>query len=55
MEASNYDHTYQEYMTLREALRVSRNVPTVNIYQQLQRSLDDPAFFATFGKKDWFI
>ena len=47
----NYDHQYREQMTLREALRVSRNVPTVNIYQQLQNSLDNPAFFADFGKK----
>lgn len=47
----NYDHQYQEYMTLREALRVSRNVPTVNIYQSLKEELEDPAFFSNFGKK----
>ena len=47
----NYDHKYREYLTLREALRVSRNVPTVNIYQLLQEEKNNPGFFADFGKK----
>ena len=47
----NYDHGYRGEMTLREALRVSRNVPTVNIYQKLRTEQDNPEFFSEFGKK----
>ena len=48
---TNYDHQYMGYMTLRKSLALSRNTPSVQIYQRLQEYNQNSEFFVEFGKK----
>lgn len=48
---TNYDHQYMGYMTLRNSLALSRNTPSVQIYQRLQEYNQNPEFFVEFGTK----
>jgi penicillin-binding protein 1B len=48
---ANYDKRYNDFMTLRDALRTSRNIPTVEIYQYLKKQTNSKDFFVGFGKR----